>query len=81
MINIDPRARSSMWEDLSRGRPTEIDYLQGVIVHLADAKAIPVPLTRSVVSCVKRAEGSPPRPHPVAEIRDAGRREVAPLPP
>ena len=38
MLAIDPRARSSMWEDLSRGRPTEIDYLQGVIIRLADEK-------------------------------------------
>ena len=81
MINIDPRARSSMWEDLSCGRPTEIDYLQGVIVHLADEKAIPVPLTRNVVSCVKRAEGKPLRPHSVAEIRDAKAEEGSPLPP
>ena len=30
-MKIDPEARSSMWEDLQRGRRTEIDYLQGVI--------------------------------------------------
>ena len=28
-MKIDPEARSSMWEDLQRGRRTEIDYLQG----------------------------------------------------
>jgi len=27
-MKIDPEARSSMWEDLQRGRRTEIDYLQ-----------------------------------------------------
>ena len=35
-MKIDPEARSSMWEDLQRGRRTEIDYLQGVITGIAD---------------------------------------------
>ena len=38
-MKIDPEARSSMWEDLQRGRRTEIDYLQGVIVEIAGAAA------------------------------------------
>jgi 2-dehydropantoate 2-reductase len=69
MLTIDPRARSSMWEDLSRGRPTEIDYLQGVIARLAAAKNVGIPLTRKVVACVKQAEGQPLRSHSVGEIR------------
>ena len=36
MLAIDPAARSSMWEDLAARRPTEIDYLQGAILALAD---------------------------------------------
>ena len=36
MLAIDPAARSSMWEDLALRRPTEIDYLQGAILALAD---------------------------------------------
>jgi 2-dehydropantoate 2-reductase len=35
-MKIDPEARSSMWEDLQRGRRTEIDYFQGVITAIAD---------------------------------------------
>jgi 2-dehydropantoate 2-reductase len=34
-MKIDPEARSSMWEDLQRGRRTEIDYFQGVITEIA----------------------------------------------
>ena len=34
-MKIDPEARSSMSEDLQRGRRTEIDYLQGVVVEIA----------------------------------------------
>jgi 2-dehydropantoate 2-reductase len=39
-IKIDPEARSSMWEDLRRGRRTEIDYLQGVIAEIADRNGL-----------------------------------------
>ena len=55
-MKIDPQARSSMWEDLQRGRRTEIDYLQGVITEIADRRQIEVPLSRRIVALIKRAE-------------------------
>jgi 2-dehydropantoate 2-reductase len=55
-VKIDPEARSSMSEDLQRGRRTEIDHLQGVIVELADRHGLPVPLSRRIVALIKRAE-------------------------
>src|SRR5580700_2720567 len=55
-MKIDPEARSSMWEDLQRGRRTEIDYLQGVIVEIADRHGLPVPISRRVVALVRDAE-------------------------
>ena len=62
-MKIDPQARSSMWEDLKRGRRTEIDYLQGVITEIADRRGLQVPLSRRIVALIKRAEvagqGSP----------------------
>jgi 2-dehydropantoate 2-reductase len=57
-LKIDPQARSSMWEDLQRGRRTEIDYLQGVITGIADRRGLKVPLSRRVVALVKAAEAS-----------------------
>jgi len=57
-MKIDPEARSSMWEDLQRGRRTEIDYLQGVITGIADRHGLPVPLSRRVVALIKRAEAA-----------------------
>ena len=57
-MKIDPEARSSMWEDLQRGRATEIDYLQGVIVEIADRHGLQVPLSRRVVALVKGAEAA-----------------------
>jgi 2-dehydropantoate 2-reductase len=57
-MKIDPEARSSMWEDLQRGRLTEIDYLQGVITEIADRRGLQVPLSRRIVALVKSAEAA-----------------------
>jgi 2-dehydropantoate 2-reductase len=57
-MKIDPEARSSMWEDLKRGRRTEIDYLQGVITAIADQRGLEVPLSRRVVELIKQAEAA-----------------------
>jgi 2-dehydropantoate 2-reductase len=62
-MKIDAEARSSMSEDLQRGRRTEIDYLQGAIIAIAERRGLQVPLSRRVVALVKQAEavgkGSP----------------------
>jgi 2-dehydropantoate 2-reductase len=57
-MKIDPEARSSMWEDLQRGRHTEIDYLQGVITEIADRRGLRVPLSRRIVALIKDAEAA-----------------------
>jgi len=57
-MKIDSEARSSMWEDLQRGRRTEIDYLQGVIIAIAERRGLQVPLSRRVVALVKSAEAA-----------------------
>ncbi|WP_053844666.1 2-dehydropantoate 2-reductase [Paracidovorax avenae] len=43
MLRIDPAARSSMWDDLEAGRPTEIDDLCGAVVRLASAHGLCAP--------------------------------------
>lgn len=58
MLAIDPEARSSMWDDLERRRPTEIDYLQGAIVAMAGKVGAPVPMNARVVSLVREAEAA-----------------------
>src|SRR5215218_10909189 len=62
-MKIDPEARSSMWEDLQRGRRTEVDYLQGVITDLSARHGLEAPLSRRIVELVRKAEadakGSP----------------------
>lgn len=63
MLAIDPQARSSMWDDLQRGRPTEIGDLQGTVLSLAEKAGTPAPLLNRVTALVRQAErekrGSP----------------------
>ena len=63
MVAMDSNARSSMWEDLRAQRPTEIDYIQGEIVRLAEKHGVAAPLNRRVMQLIKDAEiagrGSP----------------------
>ena len=58
MLKIDPEARSSMWEDFIRRRPTEVDYLQGAIMRLAERHGVAAPLSKRIVALVKRAEAA-----------------------
>jgi 2-dehydropantoate 2-reductase len=62
-FKVDPDARSSMWDDLARGRTTEVDELNGAIVQLAAAHGCDAPLNRRIVEVVHEFEtrraGSP----------------------
>lgn len=42
-LHIDEQARTSMADDVARGRPTEIDALCGEVVRLARAAGVPAP--------------------------------------
>lgn len=57
MLAIDPLARSSMWDDLEAGRPTEVDYLNGEIVDLARAHGTEAPVNARLAALVHDAEG------------------------
>ncbi|MFD7643607.1 2-dehydropantoate 2-reductase [Kitasatospora sp. NPDC059795] len=61
-LRVDARARSSMWEDLQRGRRTEIDSLQGEILALAERHRLPAPANRRLLELVRAAESSPTPP-------------------
>jgi len=62
-LRVDPEARTSMWTDLERGRVTEVDFLNGEIVRLADEHGVAAPINRRIVELVHEAEragaGSP----------------------
>jgi 2-dehydropantoate 2-reductase len=53
---LDPQARSSMWEDLEAGRPTEIDALQGEIIELGARFGIATPVNQALYSLIRAAE-------------------------
>lgn len=59
--------RSSMLEDISAGRPTEIDQITGYLCRVADARGVAAPLNRQLLQEIHRLEGthSPqPEEHP-----------------
>lgn len=53
-----PTQRSSTAQDLARGRPTEIDHLNGYVAQRGDALGVPTPLNRALHTLVKLAEAS-----------------------
>ena len=68
---IDARARSSMADDLTAGRTTEVDYINGELVALAERLGAEAPDNRKIVELIRRAESGEPR-----WAADALRREV-----
>jgi 2-dehydropantoate 2-reductase len=58
MVKIDPKARSSMLDDLERGRQTEVDYLNGEVIALGERHGVAVPANRAVRDLVKVAEAA-----------------------
>lgn len=49
--------RSSMLQDLDRGRRTEIDAITGAVLKVAARRNIPVPLNQTLYALVKAREG------------------------
>ncbi|MDX1757908.1 MAG: ketopantoate reductase C-terminal domain-containing protein, partial [Marinobacter sp.] len=56
MLAIDPLARSSMWEDLEAGRPTEVDWINGEVVRLADSLGRQAPVNARLTQLVHDCE-------------------------
>lgn len=56
MLAIDPLARSSMWEDLEAGRITEVDWLNGEIVRLAEKMGHQAPVNARLIALIREAE-------------------------
>ncbi len=58
VLQIDPLARSSMWEDFEKKRKTEIDYLNGAVVNLANQLGQKAPVSSRLIELVKKAENA-----------------------
>ena len=65
---IDSKARSSMADDLAAGRRTEVDYINGELVRLAERLGADAPVNREIVELIRKAEAGAP-PWPPAELR------------
>jgi 2-dehydropantoate 2-reductase len=76
MLTIDPLARSSMLDDLDAGRRTEVDWLCGEVVRLAQSLQREAPVNACLAELVHAAESDGRRDWPAAallsELRRAG---------
>jgi 2-dehydropantoate 2-reductase len=57
LVESMPGQYSSTAQDLARGKPTEIDYLNGLVVRRGEALGIATPVNRTLWSMVKLLEG------------------------
>ena len=57
-LKVKPEARNSMWQSLARGKTTEIDYINGEIVRLAEQHYLKAPVNTILVDLVKKVEAS-----------------------
>ncbi|MEO2281940.1 2-dehydropantoate 2-reductase [Pseudoalteromonas pernae] len=56
MLDIDPKARSSMWEDIQVGRKTEVEFLNGAVVKLGAQHNVPTPINQAIVQSIHKLE-------------------------
>jgi 2-dehydropantoate 2-reductase len=76
MLTIDPLARSSMSDDLAAGRKTEIDWINGAVLRLAERLGRKAPVNARLCELVREAEQARLRPSwsgdaLLAQLRDA----------
>lgn len=62
MLTIDPLARSSMSDDLAAQRTTEIDWINGEVVRLAERLGRDAPVNKRLCELVHDAESAATRP-------------------
>ena len=53
MLEIDPNVRSSMWWDVSQGKPTEMEHINGAILKHAKNLNIACPANEKISSVVR----------------------------
>jgi 2-dehydropantoate 2-reductase len=57
VFRVEEDATSSMYEDLKRGRETEILFLQGEVVRMGDKIKVETPVCLRVCEAVQKANG------------------------
>ena len=71
VVAIDPYARSSMWDDLEAKRATEIAYINGEVVALAERLGTRAPVNAALVELVHVAEAGGKRDFDAAQLAHA----------
>lgn len=56
MLAVDPKARSSMWSDLSDGRKSEIDFLNGAVVDEGEKLGVSCPVNQAIRELIYEVE-------------------------
>lgn len=78
MLAIDPAARSSMIDALDAGKKTDVDWLNGEIVRLAENNGLAAPINRRLVELIHAGEHGTRRrwtgPDLLRELRSASGR-------
>lgn len=74
MLEVDPTVRTSMWWDITRGKPTEIDYLNGRVTATAGSLGVPTPVNERIIRGIREAERAHASPGltPEALLKAAG---------
>ena len=67
---IDPKGRGSMADDFAAGRQTEVDYLNGEVVKLAERLDRRAPVNAAITALVKQAELGVQRLWSAKELRE-----------
>ena len=67
-VAVDPAARSSMWDDFEARRVTEVDFLQGEIVALAERAGRTAPVNATLARLVHAAEAGGKRQFTAREL-------------
>lgn len=57
MLEIDPKVRSSMWWDVSQGKPTEIEHINGAILQHANSLHIACPANEKIRTLICQLSG------------------------
>tara|TARA_R110002153_G_scaffold82249_8_gene207692 strand:- start:1241 stop:2293 length:1053 start_codon:yes stop_codon:yes gene_type:complete len=67
MLAVDPNVRTSMWWDVSQGKETEIDFLNGAIVEQAELLGLQTPANKKIIELIK-ALHQKSAPHKIRSI-------------
>jgi 2-dehydropantoate 2-reductase len=68
VAGMPAESKSSMLEDLERGRRLELPWLSGAVVRLGREVSVPTPIHQFIATVLKPfVNGLPPAPKPRAE--------------